>query len=586
MNTDPLDGRSAWAALDAVAALVVVLDPDGRIQRFNRACERLSGYSALEVRDRAFWELLLPASEIQGSRAAFERLAAADFPLEHENHWLSRSGERRLIAWTSTAVLDERGEITRVVGTGLDVTEARRLEAELRSERDFAVQVMDAMGQGLVVEGADERFVYANAGLARMLGMPAEALSGLRPYDVVDPEDHELLRAVQERRQGGASDAYELRFRRADGRRVPVLVAGVPWRRDGRMAGSIAVITDLTEQKRAERALAERTAEAEALAEFSKLLGSVSDLGLAARGAVATLERAVPFEAGLLAFVEGERAAFTTIWRSPAATDAVSRPRPLSRDEGLLWEAIEQDEPTYVDDYAARPGARSEAVAAGISSVAFLPLADGSTGRPAVFLAIRTGEPRAWSQRERQLLEAAGRSARVALDRHRRLREAREAARTDALTGLGNRRAFETDLEAELARAARHGLPLSVLVSDLDGLKALNDREGHDRGDALIREFGRALTASVRLEDRVYRLGGDEFAAVLAHTGPPGAPGALERVRAAVRRVRAGGFANADASAGIAAFPLDATTPGELVRLADARMYEQKRSRLGGTRRD
>jgi diguanylate cyclase (GGDEF)-like protein len=93
--------------------------------------------------------------------------------------------------------------------------------------------------------------------------------------------------------------------------------------------------------------------------------------------------------------------------------------------------------------------------------------------------------------------------------------EARQLARIDALTGLGNRRAFDEALDAELARARRAKTPLSLLVGDLDGFKQINDRFGHVVGDNCLREAAAAMRAAVRTPDLCFRWGGDEFAVVL-----------------------------------------------------------------------
>jgi len=87
------------AVLDTVGALVVVLDREGRIVRFNRACECTTGYTFDEVKDRCFWDLLLLAEEIEPVKGVFEKLRAGDYPREFENYWVTKDGRRRLIAW-------------------------------------------------------------------------------------------------------------------------------------------------------------------------------------------------------------------------------------------------------------------------------------------------------------------------------------------------------------------------------------------------------------------------------------------------------------------------------------------------------
>jgi len=96
--------------------------------------------------------------------------------------------------------------------------------------------------------------------------------------------------------------------------------------------------------------------------------------------------------------------------------------------------------------------------------------------------------------------------------------QAEALARADALTGLGNRRAFDEALAAEIARARRLDSPLSLLLADLNGFKEINDLHGHLAGDECLREVATVLRDEIRLHDRCFRWGGDEFAAILTDT--------------------------------------------------------------------
>jgi PAS domain S-box-containing protein len=142
------DRDLAAAVLATSGALVVVLDREGRILRWNAACAHTTGYAEGEVLGQPIWELLVP-DEREGVRAVFERLAANEGPSAYENHWITRSGERRLISWSNTTLLDEAGDVRAIVATGLDVTErtrsaqalhrqAKRLEALAEASRVFA----------------------------------------------------------------------------------------------------------------------------------------------------------------------------------------------------------------------------------------------------------------------------------------------------------------------------------------------------------------------------------------------------------------------------------------------------------------
>lgn len=130
------------AVIDNAQALVLVLDAESRIVRFNRACERVSGYTAAEVLGRPLGDLIPPEQRARVERALAD-VSAGGPPKENENHWLTKQGERRLIAWTNAVLTGADGTVEHVVSSGLDVTERRRAEAEVRASRARIVEVGD-----------------------------------------------------------------------------------------------------------------------------------------------------------------------------------------------------------------------------------------------------------------------------------------------------------------------------------------------------------------------------------------------------------------------------------------------------------
>ncbi len=123
------------AVLDTAGALVVVLDKEGRITGFNKACEALSGYSAAEVMGRS-WNFLISPEEFPVVMQAWEVLKAGNFPHHHENLLVSKDGSRHLITWSNTALFSRLGEIEHIIGTGVDITDLRHMEEELRRSHD------------------------------------------------------------------------------------------------------------------------------------------------------------------------------------------------------------------------------------------------------------------------------------------------------------------------------------------------------------------------------------------------------------------------------------------------------------------
>jgi diguanylate cyclase (GGDEF)-like protein len=152
------------------------------------------------------------------------------------------------------------------------------------------------------------------------------------------------------------------------------------------------------------------------------------------------------------------------------------------------------------------------------------------------------------------------------------------AARTDALTGVLNRRGFLEAAERELGRAQRYGHPLALAFVDIRGLKAVNDTEGHLAGDRLLKRVTALLRESARTHDLVGRIGGDELAVLLAEQSADGAAAMTQRVRAQVPAYRAslGLVTPWDVTVGTAAFPEDGETFEELLAAADRRLYQQR----------
>lgn len=142
------------AILDTVGALIVVTDPAGRIIRFNRSCEQITGYSFAQVRYRYLWELFTPFEEAEEFRKFFENMRAGKSQGEFECHWMSRSGERRLIAWSGTVLPSSKGTPACIIQTGIDITERKQLEAAImeagaREQRRIGQDLHDGLGQQL-----------------------------------------------------------------------------------------------------------------------------------------------------------------------------------------------------------------------------------------------------------------------------------------------------------------------------------------------------------------------------------------------------------------------------------------------------
>jgi diguanylate cyclase (GGDEF)-like protein len=187
-------------------------------------------------------------------------------------------------------------------------------------------------------------------------------------------------------------------------------------------------------------------------------------------------------------------------------------------------------------------------------------------------------DPEAFSQDSLEVAQLFAPSIAALLHETRQRKLLDEAAHTDALTGLANRRAFDQAFAEELSRSHRYNHPLTLLVMDLYGFKQINDQLGHAKGDLALIRVAEALKAERRGSDSFYRWGGDEFAVLLPHTAAEGAVVAVQRYAKAIASITTEGVP-LSVNVGIASYPSDAATEGELLELADDRMYQAKRSK-------
>jgi diguanylate cyclase (GGDEF)-like protein/PAS domain S-box-containing protein len=124
------------AVLDIITKPIIILNVEGQIIRFNRGCELATGYTAQDVQHQLIWETLLIEEEIEPVKAFFRDLKVGIYPSTYENHWLTKSGEKRLFAWSNTVLSNADGKVKYIIATGQDVTEQRQAAIALRQSEE------------------------------------------------------------------------------------------------------------------------------------------------------------------------------------------------------------------------------------------------------------------------------------------------------------------------------------------------------------------------------------------------------------------------------------------------------------------
>lgn len=213
--------------LNTVDALVTVLDTEGRVLLFNKACENLTGYTFDEVKGKPFWDLFILPEEIEDVQALQQVILDkyAQFPLHHTNHWKSRDGKQYLIDWSNSVLLDRDGKIRFIVSTGIDVTQkiaARRAleqsESKFRNLIDFA---RDAIFLCEVTEeGGLSNFIDVNQEACRRLGYTRQEFRQLSPQTIGVLEEDVRQHVLDAFAETG-SITFTVSVLAKDGRAVP-----------------------------------------------------------------------------------------------------------------------------------------------------------------------------------------------------------------------------------------------------------------------------------------------------------------------------------------------------------------------------
>lgn len=227
---------------------MIVLDQQQRIIDHNPAALSMSGLHGSQIGK--------PLQQVSPELAAAVEHSAATNSV---NIIEGFGPKRAAIEVSATALIGRGGNWSGWLIALRDMTVQQRLLHDLRTERDFVLQVMQTMGEGLYVTDAEGQITFANAAYARLSGYPADELIGRSLRDVVVEGDHVLLEHIWAERKTGQSSAYLLSLRRANGGSAIIQVTGTPRYVDGQFAGSVAVVTDLSERLAQEAAL--RTAE-------------------------------------------------------------------------------------------------------------------------------------------------------------------------------------------------------------------------------------------------------------------------------------------------------------------------------------
>ena len=451
------------------------------------------------------------------------------------------NGEIRDVRFRGTMVPGAGPGEGHLHGICQDLTDVRRAEGARTEAVERFRSVFERAPIGMALLARDGRFTLANEAMAEFLGRPGDTLLDCRVGDVTHPDDMPATSEALRRMVAGELAEWnaEKRYVRPSGEvRWGALRALLLRDADGRTQHCLALLRDVTDQRLSERRRS-------ALHGVSRIMAGGAPLSEALPALVETVVRELDWEHGALWLVDAHGGLRReAAW--PAGSPA-QQPPPLP------------SEPTATGWGVAIP------IVSGSETLGLLELACDEPGRqgddPAGFaggLGEQIGEFLVRKRAEELLL-------------HQALH--------DPLTGLPNRVLFFDRLDHAIRRLQREHAPLAVLFLDFDGFKSVNDRFGHAGGDEVLKRAADRVSAALRAEDTVARFGGDELVVLSEHVA--GAAGGALIAERILEQLRApieidGEEVLLSASIGICVAPIEGAHRDELLRTADAAMYQAK----------
>lgn len=484
--------------------LLMVTDGQGRISCFNQACELATGYSLAEVSGKRYWDIFMDPEEIELTRSFFENLKPDDFPYEIENCWVTKNGGRRLILWSNTAIVDEKGSLKYCIGNGIDITERKQEEENLRKRNEKISALLHASPLAVISLDMEGRVSSWSAAAERVFGWTEqEALGGELP--MIDPEAWTGLQRLFTFVKGGSSfTGVEVRCRRKDGSSVDTSLSTAPLHDyTGSIVGVMLVAADITERKAVEKALKESEQRMADIINFLPDATFAVDL----EGKVIAWNRAIEEMTSIKAkdiIGKGDYEYALPFYgtRRPMLINLVLGDAVEDSRRGFYTVQKLEDNSLIKETFC--PGIGE--CGAYIWSKA-TPLYDINGNMVGAIESLRDITER--KQVEEQLKY---------LSFH------------DSLTGLFNRVYFEEELKR---LDSERMLPLSIINGDVNGLKLVNDAFGHHEGDLLLSRAAAVFKKIFRKEDVICRWGGDEFAVILPRTDEKTAGKICLRIRQA-----------------------------------------------------
>ena len=573
------DGELAAAVLDGLLDGIILVNMEGEVVYVNKALSKMLGYKSEELVGKTALELptFRGRENLKKAAAIFEQVIEKGFANPIDMSAITKDGKEIPLNFTASVIRDADGNPRTLVAAARDVTEHKRMEEALRESEQVSKAMLETAGTGIYLL-EDGCFQYVNHLFEVISGYSSDELKGKHSLDYVYPDDREHVRSKAiEVLKGQSNLPYQFRLMRKDGEIAWVLDRLASIQSNGKRS-VLGTLADISEMKRAEAQILEYTKQLEALFNIGVAASRTLDIGELLDSVLDKVLNVMEFKAGGIFLFDPKTHELVLRAYRGVSKRFVKKVEQMVLNEGFSARVAISGKPLLIPDVESDSRLRRmEIKSEGIHSFAAVPIM--AKEQILGIMAVGGHGARQFPPSDTYLLSTIASQIGMAIDNARLYERALQLAFTDSLTGLYNRRYLLDQLDREFARANRNQSSLSLVMMDVDGLKAINDTFGHNEGDAVLKELGSILKINTRASDIAARWGGDEFVLLTSDTDSKGARRIGERIRSQVERRRpmiSGKETSISISVGIASYPENASGVTELLKRSDEAMYNAK----------
>ena len=570
---------------------ITVTGQNGSLLVANNAIKELTGYMEDELENISVQDLYLVPAERKRLLELTQKFGKVrDF----ETLFKHKIGTA-IAVLLNTDIIEFCGQSNVLLTSIRDISYLKRAENDLARERDFSNTLLNIAAILIVVLDHTGAITQFNRSCEQLSGYPFGEVRGKHLWEtgLFGPDiTRERMDAFLNNNNRGVYET-DIQSKHGEHYLISWTFASVPdWQ--GNLDYIIATGIDITQQRHAAEQLRlanemlavrvndlqTRSAEMTLVNELGEQLQSCQNVTEACDISAQYIQRICPKSGGALYLIKESRnlAESAGSWGDPSYSEPVFEPLGCWAIRRGRSHLVDNRHPGLLCEHVKGPASGSYlCVPLMVNGEAIGILHMNHTGAQDA----RTTEPDPlYSEHKTQLVTMVAEHIALALANLRLRETLRQQSIRDALTGLYNRRYMEETMERELSRAAREQKPVGILMFDIDHFKRFNDLEGHDAGDALLRELGAFLNKSIRGSDIVCRYGGEEFLAVLPGASREQARERAEEVRLGVKELLVyhlgKPLAKCTISIGVAAYPEDETSAERLLKAADNALYRAK----------